>query len=89
MKTLLNYKHNQAIAYNTTSMDRMAQASKKERQLILGLTKATKRDSGSMKLIAVITMIYLPGTFAAVSSFLENIVHLELIDIDPLQHRLH
>ncbi len=45
----------------------MAQASAKEGQLILGLTKAAKKDSGIMKLIAVITMIYLPGTFAAVS----------------------
>jgi hypothetical protein len=68
MKALLNQKLSQTIVSNTTSMDRMAQASTKEGQLLLDLTRATKKDSGIMKLIAVITMIYLPGTFAAVST---------------------
>jgi hypothetical protein len=45
----------------------MAQVSTEEGQLLLNLTRASKKDSGIMKLIAVITMIYLPGTFAAVS----------------------
>jgi hypothetical protein len=71
-KTILDHKLSQAIVTNTTSMDRMSQAMKKESQMMLGLTKAAKEDSGTMKLIAVITMIYLPGTFAAVSSFCDK-----------------
>lgn len=32
------------------------------------LTRATRRDSSIMRLVAIITMIYLPGAFVAVSN---------------------
>jgi hypothetical protein len=35
---------------------------------MLNLTRATKKDSRTMRLIAVITMVYLPGTFVAVNA---------------------
>jgi hypothetical protein len=44
----------------------MAHESQKGEALILNLAKTTKQDSGTMKLIALITMFYLPGTFVAV-----------------------
>lgn len=67
MTTLLNTKHSQALTSNTAGMNRLAEANREDGQLILLLTKSAKKDSGTMRLIAVITMVYLPGTFVAVS----------------------
>jgi hypothetical protein len=57
---------------------------------MLALTNATKRDSGIMRLIAVITMVYLPGTFMAVSSLhpSQNSRGYPLMElVDPVQYR--
>jgi hypothetical protein len=51
---------------NSTNLAKMAEASGEDSRIMLTLTNATKRDSGIMRLIAVITMVYLPGTFMAV-----------------------
>ncbi|OCK74718.1 hypothetical protein K432DRAFT_429867 [Lepidopterella palustris CBS 459.81] len=82
MTTLLNSKHSQALTFNTASMNRLAEASKLDGQLMVALTKSTKKDSGTMKLIAVITMIYLPGTFVA-SIFSTGFVNASLSDSTP------
>ena len=34
----------------------------------MGIARATSRDSRHMRSIAVVTMIFLPGTFSAVSA---------------------
>jgi hypothetical protein len=68
MTTFLNSKHSQALTTNTASINRLAEASVEDARLNLMLAKSSKKDSGSMKLIAVVTMIYLPGTFIAVSA---------------------
>ena len=51
---------------NTASLDRMAHASKKDGDMLIFLTKATQKDSSTMRLISMITMVYLPGAFVAV-----------------------
>ncbi|KAF1833919.1 hypothetical protein BDW02DRAFT_357122 [Decorospora gaudefroyi] len=87
--TLVNYQHGQAVTSNTASLDRMAHESRKGEELILNLTKATKKDSGTMKLIAVITMVYLPGTFVATlfsTSFVSTA--LNATASTTLQHRI-
>jgi Na+/serine symporter len=68
MTALFNFKHSQALSLNSASTNRLAEASREEGRLILMLTKSSKKDSGTMRLITVITMLYLPGTFVAVSS---------------------
>ncbi|KAF2812456.1 uncharacterized protein BDZ99DRAFT_474619 [Mytilinidion resinicola] len=67
MTTLLNSKHSQALTSNTASMNRLAEAAKEDGRAMLALTKSAKKDAGTMKLIAAITMIYLPGTFVALT----------------------
>ena len=63
---LLGYRNNASVSQNSANLAKMAEASGKDSQVMLALTNATKRDSGTVRLIAVITMIYLPGTFMAV-----------------------
>lgn len=43
------------------------------------IAMATKRDSSAMKTIALLTMIFLPGTFVAVSVEIEAAVAVLLI----------
>ncbi|KAH8704455.1 hypothetical protein GQ44DRAFT_778021 [Phaeosphaeriaceae sp. PMI808] len=88
--TLVNYRHGQAITSNTASLDRMAHESQKGEALILNLTKTTKQDSGTMKLIAVITICYLPGNFVA-SLFSTSFVSAALNSTasTTLQHRIN
>jgi hypothetical protein len=44
------------------------------------------KDSTSMKIIALITAAYLPGTFIAVSRFIEGVARLILTVADHVQH---
>jgi hypothetical protein len=44
------------------------------------------KDSTSMKIIALITAAYLPGTFVAVSRCIEGVPRLMLTFADPVQH---
>ena len=43
------------------------------------IAKATKRDSNTMKTIAIVTMLYLPGAFLAVSPIHDIMFLLEFM----------
>lgn len=66
IQTLLSYRNDESISRNSDNMRQMTESAEKYSENMVLLTEATKKDSGIMKLIAVITMIYLPGTFVAV-----------------------
>jgi hypothetical protein len=83
---LLSYRQTQAITANTTRMEQMANASQQDERLLLELTWATKRDSMVMKITTVITMVYLPGTFAA-TLFSTGFVNLYLTTPGANSHR--
>lgn len=53
---------------------------------MLLIARATKKDSETMSLIAIVTMVYLPGTFVAVSSLRSDVIHIILKAIDIIQH---
>jgi hypothetical protein len=55
------------ISQNSINLSQLAEDSKKDSASLVMLAKATGRDSRTVKLIAVITMVYLPGSFMAVS----------------------
>ena len=71
--TLLTYRHSQTITSTTTSLDQMVQASRQDERTTLDLTRATRKDSNALKVVAIITVIYLPGTFVAVRRAPEKI----------------
>jgi hypothetical protein len=60
-------KHSQAIALNTESSDRLAEVSRKDTEAMLAIAKATREDSGIVRIVTVVAFVYLPGTFVAVS----------------------
>jgi hypothetical protein len=66
MTVLFYAKHSEALTINTTSMAQLAKSSKVDQDAMLSLTRAAKNDSGIMKLIAVVTMIYLPSSLITV-----------------------
>jgi hypothetical protein len=68
IQALLGYRNDASTSQNSANIATLAEASGNDSKTMLLLTNATKRDSGIMRLIAVITMVYLPGTFMAVSS---------------------
>lgn len=66
----------------------MTQESRQDERITLGLTRTTRKDSSTMKVVAIITVIYLPGTFVAVRECPKLSCHW-LIQPDFIQHRLH
>jgi hypothetical protein len=60
-------KHSQAIALNTESSDRLAEVSRKDTEAMLAIAKATREDSGIVRIVTIVAFVYLPGTFVAVS----------------------
>lgn len=56
----------------TESSQRLAAESKSIAEDSREIAKATKRDSTSMKAIAMLTMVFIPATFASVSSLLKG-----------------
>jgi hypothetical protein len=64
---MLSSRHEEALVRHTASMDTLARMCQSDGRLLLELGEAAKGDSRAMKQIALITMIYLPGSFMAVS----------------------
>lgn len=65
--TILVYnRHSETVARNTEAMTQLAKAGNSNQDLMLSISRATMRDSGTMKLIAIITMVYLPATLITV-----------------------
>jgi len=58
-------KINIALAENSAAMTK---ASKEDSAAMRAIALETKRDSSAMKTIATLGMLFLPGTFVAVSS---------------------
>jgi mannitol-specific phosphotransferase system IIBC component len=66
-QNLLGFRHDAIISQNSINLAQLAEDSKKDSASLIMLAKATGRDSRAVKLIAIITVIYLPGSFMAVS----------------------
>lgn len=66
MTVLFYAKHSEALTVNTTAMSQLAQDNKKEQEMMLEVAKAAKNDSEIMKVIAAVTLFYLPATLMAV-----------------------
>lgn len=64
--TLLNSKHTQALISNNAKLGLLAEASQQDGRSMLNISKDMKNDSSTMKFVAIMTVIYVPGTFAAV-----------------------
>lgn len=65
MTVLFYAKHSEALTVNTTAMSQLAQDNKKEQEMMLEVAKAAKNDSEIMKVIAAVTLFYLPATLMA------------------------
>lgn len=65
--TLLDSRNTQALISNNANLIRLAEASQKDGQTMLDLSKSLKIDSSTMKFLAALAIIYVPGTFVAVS----------------------
>lgn len=62
---LLGYRNDVSIHQNTENMAMIAKATENDSRTMLRLAEAAARDSITVRLITVITVIYLPGTFMA------------------------
>lgn len=70
MKTLLDVRNDPTIrGYTeaTRGLLLLAESSKKEALEMVEIAQRTKRDSRTMKIVTIVAMMYLPGTFVAVS----------------------
>ena len=63
---LIYTKHSKALTVNATVIVELAKSSKTDQDMMLNLTREAKKDSGTMKLIAIVTMIYLPSSLVTV-----------------------
>lgn len=77
MAMLLYSKQSEILTANTTGMVQLAESSRHAQEMLIGLTRATKRDSETMKLIAVVTMMCLPFSLITVGIFTTSLVNPE------------
>jgi hypothetical protein len=63
---LVQQQHSEALGANTATMTSLAQLSKADQDRMLALAHATTRDSGAMKVVAVVTMVSLPAILLTV-----------------------
>lgn len=77
MAMLLYSKHSEALTANTTGMVQLAESSRHGQEMLISLTSANKRDSEIMRLIAVVTLIYLPSSLITVGTLTAHFVNLE------------
>ncbi|KAL2847143.1 hypothetical protein BJY01DRAFT_167346 [Aspergillus pseudoustus] len=63
IRTLLAYRQDEHLTRNTRSMTKLAECSITDSTSMLLLAKDSRKDSETMKLIAIINMLYLPATF--------------------------
>ncbi|KAL8703349.1 MAG: hypothetical protein Q9201_003461 [Fulgogasparrea decipioides] len=64
---LLSAKYIQILISNNMNVSRLAELSQQDGQNTLAISKAMKNDSSTMKFIAILAVLYAPGTFVAVS----------------------
>lgn len=62
--------HHASLAQASAHIARIATTAEHDSKNMLELAASTRSDSRTMKLVAVISMLYLPGTFVAVRHFL-------------------
>jgi len=64
---LLHYSQRaRALAFDTSNMNHVANATKADQDTMLLLARAAKKDSEMMKLIAFISVLYLPSSLITV-----------------------
>jgi hypothetical protein len=68
LSAVTSLKNDRAVSENTDHMARLAEYSREESISMGNIARATKLDSEAMKTIAIMTMLYLPATFVAVSA---------------------
>jgi hypothetical protein len=84
MTVLFYAQHSEALTVNTTTLSQLARASKTDQDSMLSITQAAKNDSGIMKVIATITLIYLPSSLVTVRAR-QNPHHVACTD---MRHRV-
>lgn len=64
---VLDYRHEEATKQNDLATIDLIGATQRDGELMTLMTRTTIQDSRTMKIMAFITLIYLPGTLVAVS----------------------
>jgi hypothetical protein len=59
------------VLYNQIAQ-RLAEAARRDNIIMTRIAKSSKDDSTAMKTIAILTTVFLPGTFVSVSSFTDS-----------------
>ncbi|KAL9122943.1 MAG: hypothetical protein Q9187_000498 [Circinaria calcarea] len=67
---LLSYMHHASLAQASAHIARIATTAEHDSKNMLELAASTRSDSRTMKLVAIVSMLYLPGTLVAVRHFL-------------------
>jgi hypothetical protein len=64
---ILDYRHDENIRLNVSGTRELLVAAEQESTMLKDIAKRTQQDSRSMKIVTFIALVYLPGTFVAVS----------------------
>lgn len=67
MTTLLSAKYIQVLISNNINVGRLAELSQQDGRSTLAISKTMQNDSSTMKFVAILAVLYVPGTFVAVS----------------------
>lgn len=59
------------VLYNQIAQ-RLAEAARRENVIMTRIAKSSKDDSTAMKTIAILTTVFLPGTFISVGSLIDS-----------------
>jgi hypothetical protein len=69
----MNSSNAQYLLKNTIAYRRIAEQTEESNRHVKMLAEASRNDAKEMKKLAYLTMVYLPGTFAAVRSCLTTL----------------
>ena len=68
LSSVRNFTNDRAINANTEGLKNLAEMGRDDSKNMEQIARETKRDSQTMRVIATMTMLYLPATFVAVSN---------------------
>src|SRR5881394_1632321 len=67
MQDIIAFRGLEALRTSSAMSTEIAQLAQSDNKLMLSLTTKSQRDARSLKTITILTMIYLPASFASVS----------------------
>ena len=67
LERILSHRHDETALKIGVSMEEIVQSTMRQSEMTLQQTKEASRDSRAMKLIAFVSLLFLPGSFVAVS----------------------